>query len=162
MNNRKRKLLIFISKTIIFIVIALVIWYASAPSLQIAESGAVVSEKTAESDNNVVSSAETKTVSSNITKTKKMTVVATAYCPCDKCSDGYGRATATGKTATAGRTIAVDPKIIPYGSKVTINGNTYIAEDCGGGIKGAKVDIFFDTHAETLKWGKRTVTAIIE
>ena len=91
-----------------------------------------------------------------------MTVVATAYCPCDKCSDGYGRATATGKTATAGRTIAVDPKIIPYGSKVTINGNTYIAEDCGGGIKGAKVDIFFDTHAETLKWGKRTVTAIIE
>lgn len=154
MNNRKRKLLIFISKTIIFIVIALVIWYASAAKHR-------QTEKDIE-ENLAADEIEEVTVSSNITKTKKMTVVATAYCPCDKCSDGYGRATATGKTATAGRTIAVDPKIIPYGSKVTINGNTYIAEDCGGGIKGAKVDIFFDTHAETLKWGKRTVTAIIE
>lgn len=31
-----------------------------------------------------------------------------------------------------------------------------IAEDCGGAIKGNKIDLYFDTHAETLEWGKQT------
>ena len=79
-----------------------------------------------------------------------------AYCPCDLCSEGYGRQTATGATATAGRTIAVDPSVIPYGTEVEINGHTYIAEDCGGDIKGNRIDIFFDTHSETLDWGVRS------
>ena len=80
----------------------------------------------------------------------------TAYCPCDMCSEGYGRQTATGARAIAGRTIAVDPSVIPYGTAVEINGHTYIAEDCGGDIKGNRIDIFFDTHAETLEWGIRS------
>ena len=79
-----------------------------------------------------------------------------AYCPCDLCSEGYDRQTATGARATAGRTIAVDPSVIPYGTAVEINGHTYIAEDCGGDIKGNRIDIFFDTHTETLEWGVRS------
>ena len=46
----------------------------------------------------------------------------TAYCPCCDCSDGYGKITSTGKIPNQGRTIAVDPKVIPYGTKVKIKG----------------------------------------
>ena len=66
-----------------------------------------------------------------------------AYCPCTYCCGKSNGITATGTIATAGRTIAVDPKIIPLGSTVIINGREYIAEDTGGGIRGYKVDIFF-------------------
>ena len=69
------------------------------------------------------------------------------------CNNGDSSSTATGTIPTAGRTIAVDPKVIPYGSKVIINGQTYIAEDCGGGIKGNRVDILFNTHKEALNFG---------
>ena len=59
--------------------------------------------------------------------------------------DIYGRLTSTGAIAEEGRTIAVDPSIIPYGSIVLINGNEYVAQDCGGAIKGNKIDIFVDS-----------------
>lgn len=91
-----------------------------------------------------------------VKKQRTATFSITAYCPCYECSEGWGRQTATGKTATAGRTIAVDPKVIPYGTEVLIDGKSYIAEDCGGGIKGNKIDLFFDTHEETVRWGRRT------
>lgn len=78
----------------------------------------------------------------------------TAYCPCEKCcgewADGI---TYTGTVATAGRTVAVDPRVIPLGSTVRINGHDYIAEDIGGAIKENRVDVFFDTHQEALQFG---------
>ena len=77
----------------------------------------------------------------------------TAYCACKKCCGKSDGITATGAVATAGRTIAVDPRKIPYGTEVIINGNTYVAEDCGGAIKGKKIDIYFDTHQEALEFG---------
>lgn len=77
----------------------------------------------------------------------------TAYCPCAKCCGKWTNQTATGVTPKQGRTIAVDPKIIPYGSKVIINGHTYIAEDCGGAIKGNRIDVFFDSHSVALQFG---------
>ena len=92
----------------------------------------------------------------------ELTVTATAYCPCEKCCGKCDGITATGTKATAGRTIAVDPSIIPYGTEVVIAGNTYIAEDCGGAIKGNAVDIFFDTHEEALTFGKQQVVATIK
>lgn len=79
----------------------------------------------------------------------------TAYCPCEECSEGWGYKTSTGAVATEGRTIAVDPKVIPYGSEVVIDGHTYTAEDCGGLIKGNKVDIFFDCHRDVDAYGKQ-------
>lgn len=78
----------------------------------------------------------------------------TAYCPCPKCcgewADGI---TFTGTEATPGRTIAVDPDIIPLGSTVEINGRTYVAEDIGGAIQGNRIDIFFPSHADALQFG---------
>ena len=69
------------------------------------------------------------------------------------CNDGDARYTATGTEPTPGRTIAVDPDVIPYGSEVIINGHTYIAEDTGGAINQNRIDIVVDTHAEALQKG---------
>ena len=82
----------------------------------------------------------------------------TAYCPCMKCCGKTDGITATGTTAAEGRTIAVDPAVIPYGSAVTIyfadgTSHSYTAEDCGGGIKGNRLDIYFDSHQTALQFG---------
>lgn len=80
------------------------------------------------------------------------------YCACKKCcgktegDPAYG-VTRSGTVATAGRTIAVDPEIIPLGAEVVIDGKTYIAEDTGGAIKGYTVDVYCESHAEALKKG---------
>ena len=58
--------------------------------------------------------------------------------------------TSTGVTAKEGRTIAVDPTVIPYGTKVMIDGHTYIAEDCGSAVKGKVVDIFVEEPYEEM------------
>lgn len=80
----------------------------------------------------------------------------TAYCPCAKCCGKSDGITATGTQATQGRTIAVDPNVIPYGTTVYIDGVEYIAEDCGGAIKGNRVDLYFDSHADALEYGVQT------
>lgn len=71
--------------------------------------------------------------------------IITHYCPCSICCgpwrDGI---TSTGATAVTNRTIAVDPTVIPYGSKVVINGQVYVAEDCGGAIKNNHIDIYVE------------------
>ena len=77
----------------------------------------------------------------------------TAYCPCVKCCGKNDGVTSTGTIAEAGRTIAVDTDVIPYGSIVIIDGAEYVAEDCGGAIKGNRIDVYFDTHQEALDFG---------
>ncbi len=77
----------------------------------------------------------------------------TFFCPCEICSEGFGHETSSGKTARSEHTIAVDPGVIDIGSKVLINGIVYTAEDTGGGVKGDHIDIFVESHEETLKRG---------
>ena len=80
----------------------------------------------------------------------------TAYCPCAQCNGPWsGGATSTGARASQGRTIAVDPRVIPYGSKVLIGGHEFVAEDCGGAIKGAHIDLYLDSHDRCNSWGVR-------
>lgn len=83
----------------------------------------------------------------------------TAYCTCRICCGVYsgGNRTASGTVPTANRTIAVDTNVIPFGTKVVINGQVYVAEDRGGAIKGNRIDMFFMTHQEALNWGRRTM-----
>ena len=80
----------------------------------------------------------------------------TAYCKENYphiCNNGNSSSTATGTVPTVGRTVAVDPSVIPYGSEVIINGHTYIAEDCGGAIKDNRIDILLETHQDALEFG---------
>jgi 3D (Asp-Asp-Asp) domain-containing protein len=80
----------------------------------------------------------------------------TAYCACEECCPGTSDGlTYTETRATEGRTIAVDPKVIPLGSKVELNGKTYIAEDIGGAVKGSHIDLYFNTHNEARQWGRQ-------
>lgn len=78
----------------------------------------------------------------------------TFYCACKSCSGPYGTATASGARTTEGRTIAVDRRVIPLGSKVYIEGyGDFIAEDVGGAIKGNKIDIYLNDHSRTVQMG---------
>jgi 3D (Asp-Asp-Asp) domain-containing protein len=64
--------------------------------------------------------------------------------------------TSTGTMPKEGRTIAVDPSIIPYGSIVYIQGYGYfIAEDCGGAIKQNRIDIYTNSHEDAIQQGKK-------
>jgi 3D (Asp-Asp-Asp) domain-containing protein len=68
---------------------------------------------------------------------------------------GRARAiTATGTSARAGRTVAVDPKVIPLGSRVFIEGiGERIAEDVGRAVKGHHIDVFLSSHPAATKFG---------
>ena len=78
----------------------------------------------------------------------------TAYCPCAKCCGKTNGRTASGTTATAGRTVAASSKFA-FGTKLNIGGHVYTVEDRGGAINGNKIDIFVNSHAEALQWGVR-------
>ena len=91
----------------------------------------------------------------------------TAYCPCAKCCGKTDGITSTGTTAAEGRTIAVDPRVIPYGSSVTIyfadgTSHTYTAEDCGGAIKENRIDVFFDDHKTARAFGVQSAMVYVE
>jgi 3D (Asp-Asp-Asp) domain-containing protein len=91
-----------------------------------------------------------------------LSMVATAYDPspasCGKYASGR---TAIGLKATKG-VIAVDPKVIPLGTRVFVEGyGPAIAGDVGGAIKGNKIDVCFPTRREALQWGRRTVKVTI-
>ena len=70
----------------------------------------------------------------------------TTYCNCEKCCGKYAwkYTTSTGARATEGITVAVDPKVIPYGSIIELNGHFYIAQDCGGAIDGIEIDVYIE------------------
>lgn len=77
------------------------------------------------------------------------------YCSCEKCCGAQSTGlTKSGTTVTEGRTIAVDPTIIPLGSRVYIDGyGVFIAEDIGSAIKGNKIDIAVGNHEQALTLG---------
>lgn len=90
---------------------------------------------------------------------KEMTVSATAYTAyCAGCS-GITRTGIDLRSNPNQKVIAVDPSVIPLGSKVWVEGyGTAIAGDTGGAIKGNKIDVFIPTQSEALKWGRKNIT----
>lgn len=89
--------------------------------------------------------------------THRETFKATAYCR----TDVGGEVTSTGTVTRVGA-IAVDPKVIPYGTEMFIltKDGKYIygvatAEDCGGSIKGKRLDLFYETNSECIQFGIR-------
>ncbi|WP_409290918.1 ubiquitin-like domain-containing protein [Peribacillus sp. SCS-37] len=89
---------------------------------------------------------------------REIYVNSTAYtASCSGCS-GF---TSTGinlKSNPNSKVIAVDPSVIPLGSKVYVEGYGYaVAADKGGAIKGYKIDVFFPSTADAYKWGVRKI-----
>ncbi len=85
---------------------------------------------------------------------KPMKFVATAY-------TYTGYRTAAGAKTRRG-IVAVDPKVIPMGTHMFIEGYGYaVAADTGGFIKGRRIDVFMESYPETVKWGRRTVNVYI-
>ena len=81
---------------------------------------------------------------------KVMVMEATAY-------TWTGYRTATGTWPSRG-TVAVDPKTIPLGSRLYVEGyGEAVAEDTGGAIQGQKIDLYMDSEHECLQWGRRKV-----
>lgn len=96
-----------------------------------------------------------------LTYTDTATIRATAYTQTDPGCTGI---TATGTNVRRG-TVAVDPRYIPYGTRmfiVTANGSyvygVAVAEDCGGDIKGDRMDLYFPTYEECREFGRRVCT----
>jgi 3D (Asp-Asp-Asp) domain-containing protein len=97
---------------------------------------------------------------------RKITMQVTAYCPCKKCCGPKAHGvTASGKDISYndGRFVAA-PRSYEFGTKLIIPGyhsNAVEVIDRGGAIKGDKLDVFFPTHEEALKWGRRTIEVTI-
>ena len=89
----------------------------------------------------------------------------TAYCSCSLCCGkwAYNRPVdengneivygSIGERLKEGYSIAVDPSVIAYNSKVIINDKVYEAQDCGGAIKGNRIDVYFSSHEDALNHG---------
>lgn len=93
-----------------------------------------------------------------IAYTSTLNVKATAYTPYDAGCNGI---TSTGAVAKKG-IIAVDPKVIPYGTKVYIPGyGMAIAGDTGGAIKGNRIDLCYETKSEAFGWGVKNITIYV-
>jgi 3D (Asp-Asp-Asp) domain-containing protein len=93
-----------------------------------------------------------------VTFSKEITVTATAYsADCKGCSG----ITATGlnlKKNPNTKAISVDPKVIPLGTKVYVEGYGYaVAADKGSAIRGNKIDVFFPSKKQALQWGVKKV-----
>ena len=96
-----------------------------------------------------------------LTYTHSDTVRATAYTHTDS---GCDMTTATGTTVHWG-TVAVDPRYIPYGTRMFImaSDGSYVygiatAEDCGGDIKGDRMDLYMPTYSQCIQFGRRRCT----
>lgn len=107
----------------------------------------------------IISSVRTETVYLN-------GFIATAYCPGSCCNGKWAGMAATGRTleyyTNRGiNVIAVDPRVIPLGSRLLYNGIEYTAVDTGRVIKGRRLDVFMPSHADTLKFGVRKDQKIV-
>lgn len=109
-----------------------------------------------------VSRGSSPTQSQGAKKGRTLTVTATAYTAvCSGCTG----ITATGINLNNNRNakvIAVDPNVIPLGSRVHVEGyGTAIAGDTGGAINGNKIDVHVATKAEARRWGRKQVKITI-
>lgn len=96
--------------------------------------------------------------SPDVSGSRVLYVSATAYSAQDP---GNSTRTAAGTLVRRG-VIAVDPNVIPMGTRVFIPGyGEAVAEDTGGAIKGNHIDIAFDTHKEALTFGRKNLEVYI-
>lgn len=92
----------------------------------------------------------------------------TAYCPCTKCcGEQAAGITASGKSVrhNDGRFVAADTHLLPFGTELSIpgyhGGQAVPVLDRGGAIKGNRLDVYFPTHQEALKWGRQRLPVTV-
>lgn len=101
------------------------------------------------------STASDSTAPNGMSCSQVMTMKATAY------HEPEGSLTKSGTLSRVGA-IAVDPSVIPLGTKLYVEGYGYcVAEDTGGLIKGNRIDIYLNSEAECVEWGVKNVTVYI-
>ena len=104
---------------------------------------------------------EDEVVSTEVTNLGEFEI--THYCTCNLCCGIYASGyTATGAKATPGRTVAADPKVIPYGTTILIDGKEYVVEDCGSAVKGNHIDILMGSHGEAVSAGRYHAEVIVK
>jgi len=93
---------------------------------------------------------------------KWLKITATAYEPSERsCGIWADGITSTGAPVRVG-TIAVDPRVIPLGSRLFVPEYGWgVAEDVGGAIKGNRIDVFFWTVEEALEWGIQDLNVFV-
>ena len=84
----------------------------------------------------------------------------TAYCPCKVCNEEFSNYVCDEKTMQyywdrGEHIVAVDPKVIPLGTKIIWNDEVYTARDVGRLVKGKHIDILLANHKETIKFGRK-------
>jgi 3D (Asp-Asp-Asp) domain-containing protein len=103
------------------------------------------------------------TLPSTPSQGRTVTVEATGYIA--TCSEGCTGVTATGYNLAANpnaKVIAVDPNVIPLGTKVYVPGYGYaVAADTGGAINGHKIDVHFPSTHDAVQWGRRTINITV-
>lgn len=120
-----------------------------------------ISNKTKQQINNTIETETDKEVDIQVVKPVNLgEFKLTAYCSCFICCGVWANNRpngivygAIGEELKEGYSIAVDPTVIPYNSEVIINGKTYEAQDCGGAIKGNRIDVYFENHNDALEFG---------
>lgn len=99
---------------------------------------------------------------------RKMWMTVTGYSPdarsCPGTDDGL-TSTLHSVTTNAHRLVAADPRVLPYGSMLTVDGydagQIVPVLDCGGKIKGRRLDLLFPTHEQARQWGKKKVLVTV-
>lgn len=97
-----------------------------------------------------------QTITATVKKTSSITCTVTAYCGCIQCCGKSDKITASGVMATEGITVAADTNVLPFDTKIEIDGNVYTVQDRGGAIKGNRIDIYFESHERALQYGRQT------
>lgn len=87
----------------------------------------------------------------------------TGYCSCTICcGEKEERLTKSETVPRASHTVAADPSVIPLGTRIVIDGTVYTVEDTGKAVKGKQLDIFFDTHEEAVRYGRKEKYVYLE
>lgn len=94
--------------------------------------------------------------------TRTLTMVATGYTEAPEENYPYAGQPAYIGIPLGRGVVAVDPNVIPMGTKLYVEGyGEAIAADQGGAINGNRIDLFFDSKAEAYNWGMRTIKVYI-
>lgn len=116
------------------------------------------------------SSCEQKITTDSTCQPKKLargdvvTLNVSAYCGCQICTGKWSEfgLTASGKPPVAGRTVAADWSVLPFGTKLRVPGFGMLrVEDTGSAIKGYKLDIYMESHEEAKQFGRRNLVVKI-